>query len=83
MIVSTATEFSAENSKSHSADCPTGKFAVGGGAAVQGDLTGIALDMSEPRSDGLGWVAQAHEIAVPQSTATWKLAVYAVCVDAA
>jgi hypothetical protein len=80
-IVLSQTEFSSDDFKSRAVVCPAGKLAVGGGAAVLGNFNGVALDESEPRTDGLGWFAQAHEIVL--SGSTWALRVRVICADAA
>jgi hypothetical protein len=82
-IVVAQTEFSGDDSKFQRANCPAGKLAVGGGAFLQGEFSGVALDHSEPRSDGLGWDAQAHEIVLRGDTSTWRLGVRVICANAA
>ena len=59
--------------------CPTGKQPLGGGAFINGSLSGPALAASFPDTDG--WVATAYEVV--STTATWSLNVIFVCAKVA
>jgi hypothetical protein len=78
-IVTFESSFSSDNFKSATADCPSGKVAIGGGASVFGSVTGIALHGSGPSADGSSWSAGAQEIV--NSAATWSVAAYAICAN--
>jgi hypothetical protein len=80
-IVSLNSATNSDDIKRALVNCPAGKVAVGGGAIIQGDFGGVALQESEPRADGLAWVAQAHEIVA--TGLEWRLHVTAICADAA
>ncbi len=65
------------------ADCPSGKQAVGGGARLVGETKKVALIESAPAVDGAGkrtgWTAAATEFA--EEAADWTLEVTAVCAE--
>lgn len=73
-----------EDSKSVTALCPEGKFAIGGGARLGGTLKSVALTGSNPFVDGsgnrTGWSAFAHETGEGQ-TDSWSLEAFAVCAE--
>jgi len=76
-IVSSTSALTSNPSQETSAECPAGKVAVGGGAAIFGSVTSIALHWSLPSGDGSRWDAAAHEVV---STAdSWRVAAYAIC----
>ena len=67
------------------ANCPSGKIAVGGGAAIL-FATNPSLTSNGPsvfNSDGhaVAWTATAREQGLG-TTATWTLRVHVICVDA-
>ncbi|HWM54790.1 MAG TPA: hypothetical protein VNO20_05335 [Solirubrobacterales bacterium] len=65
------------------ADCPSGKQAIGGGARLVGETKKVALIESTPAVDGtgnrIGWTAAATEFA--EEAADWTLEVTAVCAE--
>lgn len=65
------------------ADCPSGKQAIGGGARVIGETKKVALIESAPAVDGagkrVGWTAAATEFA--EEVADWTLEVHAICAE--
>ncbi len=65
------------------ADCPSGKQAIGGGARLVGETKKVALIESTPAVDGAGtrtgWTAAATEFA--EEAADWTLEVTAVCAE--
>ncbi len=65
------------------ADCPSGKQAIGGGAKLVGETKTVALIESAPAVDGAGmrtgWTAAATEFAA--EAADWTLEVTAVCAE--
>lgn len=72
-----------EDAKTVTAECPSGKEVIGGGARVNGELNEVALTGSNPfsASNGArtGWSAYARE-----STATaqnWSLEAFAICAE--
>lgn len=71
------------SSETVTAECPTGKQAIGGGARVLGANTKVALNESAPALDGagkrIGWTATANEFA--EEAADWTLEVHAVCAE--
>ncbi|HEX5376434.1 MAG TPA: hypothetical protein VFW48_09790 [Solirubrobacterales bacterium] len=84
--VSYVNKLSAEDSegaKSVTAECPSSKQAIGGGARVNGELAEVAITGSNPFVSGdgarTGWTAMARE-----STATgssWSVEAFAVCAE--
>lgn len=72
-----------EDAKTVTAECPTGKEAIGGGARVNGELNEVALTgsnpFSAPNGARTGWSAYARE-----STATaqnWSIEAFAICAE--
>jgi hypothetical protein len=72
-----------EDAKTVTAECPSGKEAIGGGARVNGELNEVALTGSNPFSAAngarTGWSAYARE-----STATgqsWSVEAFAICAE--
>jgi hypothetical protein len=65
------------------ADCPSGKQAIAGGARLVGETKKVALIESAPAVDGAGkrtgWTAAATEFA--EEAADWTLEVTAVCAE--
>jgi len=65
------------------ADCPSGKQAIAGGARLVGETKKVALVESGPAVDGAGkrtgWTAAATEFA--EEAADWTLEVTAVCAE--
>jgi hypothetical protein len=83
--VSYETKLSSSDSsspKTITAECPAGKFAIGGGAKLVGPAVGIALTESSPtfpNSEGkrTGWIASAHEVVADPEP--WTIEAYVVC----
>ena len=76
-IVTASTTNDSTNAKVISVPCPTGKKAVGGGAAYNG--AGPDSAMSWPTNDGQTWTAYGDE--VPAHLFNWQLVVWAVCMN--
>jgi hypothetical protein len=57
-------------------NCPDGKFVVGGGAALDEALQGIAIVANTPSGDS-GWVAVA--VALPTQDNPWQLTATVIC----
>ena len=81
--VNKLTNEDSEDAKTVTAECPSGKEAIGGGARVNGELDEVALTGSNPFSAAngarTGWSAYARE-----STGTvqnWSLEAFAVCAE--
>jgi trimeric autotransporter adhesin len=71
-----------EESKSVSADCPTGRQVVGGGARIVGSTTTVAVTESSPIVSGekrTGWSAAARAIAAEGSA--WAVEAVAICAE--
>lgn len=71
-----------EESKSVSADCPTGKQVVGGGARIVGSTTTVAVTESAPTISGekrTAWSAAARAISVEGSA--WAVEAVAICAE--
>lgn len=73
-----------EESKSVTAECPPGKFAIGGGGRLGGELKSVALTGSNPfvagSGDRTGWSAFAHETGTGQIE-NWSLEAFVVCAE--
>jgi len=73
-----------EESKSVTSECPSGKFAIGGGARLSGTLKSVALTGSNPFVNGsgerTGWSAFAHETGTGQAE-NWSLEAFVVCAE--
>jgi hypothetical protein len=71
--------------KSATAECPTGKEAIGGGARITGaEVKTVALTQSSPSANLVtgkttGWFAQAREI-TPE-TKPWAIEVHVICAE--
>jgi hypothetical protein len=78
-IVTSESSFSSDSIRSATADCPTGKVAIGGGGRVFGSGDGIALNASDPSQDGSSWSVDAHEIV--SNAGPWSIAAYALCAE--
>jgi hypothetical protein len=72
-----------EDAKSVTAECPSGKQAIGGGARVNGELKEVAVTGSNPfvAGDGkrTGWSAYARESETTGSS--WSVEAFAVCAE--
>jgi hypothetical protein len=71
-----------EEAKSVSADCPTGKQVVGGGARIVGSATKVAITESAPIVSGekrTSWSAAARAIAAEGSP--WAIEAHAICAE--
>ena len=79
-IVTATTATDTTAAKSISVPCPTGKKAVGGGAAY--NLFGYEAVSSHPLADGSGWSAYADHLPFG-TTQAWALVVWAVCMNVA
>lgn len=73
-----------EETKSITAECPSGKLAIAGGARLGGELKSVALTGSSPFVAGngsrTGWSAFAHETGTGQ-VESWSLEAFAVCAE--
>jgi hypothetical protein len=72
-----------EPNKTATANCPTGKEAIGGGARLEGELAEVSLTASYPFSNGnsrTGWTAIAHETG-PGQTGNWSIVAFVVCAE--
>jgi hypothetical protein len=72
-----------ERSKSVTADCPSGKQAIGGGARVSGGAGHVAIAESAPALSGekrTGWSAIAKDIPEAESAA-WAVEAFAICAE--
>lgn len=73
-----------EESKTITANCPSGKQAIAGGARLAGELKSVALTGSNPFVSGsgqrTGWSAFAHETGTGQ-TEKWSLETFAICAE--
>ncbi|HVD39398.1 MAG TPA: hypothetical protein VNC16_00135 [Solirubrobacterales bacterium] len=72
-----------EANKSATAECPSGKEAIGGGARLEGELAEVSVTGSYPLSTGSvrnGWVALAHETGTGQA-GNWSIVAFAVCAE--
>ena len=82
--VSAATGEDSEESKSITAECPSGKLAIAGGARLGGELKSVALTGSNPFVAGngtrTGWSAFAHETGTGQ-VENWSIEAFAVCAE--
>ena len=77
-IVTASTASNSDGAKSVKVPCPTGKKAVGGGAAYNG--FGPESVSSWPDTGGAGWFAYADE-SPPGNPQSWQLVVWAVCME--
>jgi hypothetical protein len=82
--VNVATPEDSEESKTITANCPTGKLAIAGGARLGGELKSVALTGTSPfvstAGSRTGWSAFAHETGTGQ-TENWSLEAFAVCAE--
>jgi hypothetical protein len=82
--VNVATPEDSEESKTITANCPTGKLAIAGGARLGGELKSVALTGTSPFVSATGartgWSAFAHETGTGQ-TENWSLEAFAVCAE--
>jgi hypothetical protein len=69
--------------KTISADCPTGKQAIGGGARITDERDTVALTESFPKADAqnkpIGWTATAREMTAEAED--WTFVAYAICAE--
>ena len=82
--VSKASESNANDSKTATAECPSGKQVTGGGALVLGANTNVVLSgsgLAPVNSDGkrTGWTASAREVAA--EAGNWSVEAYAICAE--
>jgi hypothetical protein len=74
------TSVSNSEPKSETAECPTGKEVIGGGASLLGANSQLALTASAPVINGGGkWTASAVEVAA--EAGDWSIQVIAVCAE--
>lgn len=82
--VNAATSEDSEESKTITAECPSGKLAIAGGARLGGELKSVALTgtspFSAPNGSRTGWSAFAHETGTGQLE-NWSLEAFAVCAE--
>lgn len=72
-----------EPNKTATANCPSGKEAIGGGARLEGELAEVSLTGSYPFSTGssrTGWTAIAHETGTGQA-GNWSIVAFVVCAE--
>jgi hypothetical protein len=72
-----------EPNKTATANCPSGKEAIGGGARLEGELAEVSLTGSYPFSSGssrTGWTAIAHETGGGQP-GNWSIVAFVVCAE--
>jgi hypothetical protein len=72
-----------EANKTATANCPTGKQAIGGGVRLEGELAEVAVTASYPVSSGstrTGWSAIAHETG-PGQAGNWSVVAFVVCAE--
>lgn len=72
------------NSKTITAECPSGKQVIGGGSRVLGPNAKVVISESAPSvPDGagkrIGWVASGREI--EPETGEWSVEAYAICAE--
>lgn len=81
--VETVTALSASNSlsKNITANCSSGKKAVGGGAALSLTDGSVSIVASNPGANGTSWIAAAAEPNGNQAgtTASWTVTAYVIC----
>jgi hypothetical protein len=74
----------AEGTKSATANCPTGKEAIGGGVRLEGsELGSVAVTASVPVASGnsrTGWQASAHETGAGPFD-DWEISAFVVCAE--
>lgn len=74
---------SSEPNKSVTANCPSGKEAIGGGVRLEGELAEVSVTGSYPVSSGnsrTGWEALAHETA-GDPPGNWSITAFVVCAE--
>lgn len=72
-----------EQTKSVTANCPTGKLAIAGGVRLSGELASVAVTGSSPFSSGsqrTGWSGFAHESGGGPYD-DWSIEAFAVCAE--
>ena len=72
-----------EPNKTATANCPSGKEAIGGGVRLEGELANVSVIGSYPVSNGTtrtGWAALAHETGgdIPGN---WSVTAFVVCAE--
>jgi trimeric autotransporter adhesin len=76
---------SSETAKAVTADCPTGKQAIAGGARIVGaGVTAVAVTESVPAVSGekrTGWTAAARVIGTETEANAWAVEAFAVCAE--
>ena len=72
--------------KTATAECPSGKNAIGGGAQIVGSATKVAITRSSPPSDAVAsttipttWIATATDIG--GEVDPWSLEAFVVCAE--
>jgi hypothetical protein len=72
-----------EPNKTATANCPSGKEAIGGGVRLEGELAEVSVTGSYPFSSGssrTGWTAIAHETGTGQA-GNWSVVAFVVCAE--
>jgi len=72
-----------EPNKTATANCPSGKEAIGGGVRLEGELAEVSVTGSYPFSSGssrTGWTAIAHETG-PGQAGNWSVVAFVVCAE--
>jgi hypothetical protein len=81
--ISESSATNGEDNKSVTANCPTGKEAIGGGVRLEGELSGVAVTGSYPVSSGdtrTGWAALAHETS-GGTPGNWAVVAFVICAE--
>jgi hypothetical protein len=71
-----------EPNKTATANCPSGKEAIGGGVRLNGELPEVSVTASYPLSSGnsrTGWVAIAHETGA--TAENWSVEAFVICAE--
>ena len=81
--VNSASVENAEQNKTATANCPSGKEAIAGGVRLSGELANVAVTGSSPSSSGAsrtGWSGFAHETGAGPC-GDWSIIAFAVCAE--
>ena len=78
-LVSASSAINSNGLKSITATCPAGKLPIGGGANVNGAVSGVALFVSAPTIGG--WQAIAQEVVA--NNGNWIVSAHAICAKVA
>ncbi|MGH2608415.1 MAG: hypothetical protein ACRDHF_04940 [Tepidiformaceae bacterium] len=81
-VVTTTNTLTSNSSQVHTALCPAGKLAIGGGASIVNGNNSVALTDSRPAlvtGSPNGWFARAIEIG--DYASNWGITVYVICAN--